>query len=111
MALLGDFGVSFGRSRAAGGPDYPSRRPLSLVICDGCRVLNAEGAYACANCGLPLSSTISPETPIVIAGRYRLMNVVGRGGMGTIYKAHDATLDEVVALKIVRPELARSETM
>ena len=81
------------------------------MICDGCRVLNAENAYACANCGAPLSSTVSPETPIVIAGRYRLLNVVGRGGMGTIYKAQDTTLDEVVALKIVRPELARSPQM
>jgi hypothetical protein len=42
----------------------------------------------------------------VIAGRYRLLREVGRGGMATVYLALDAKHDREVALKALRPDLA-----
>jgi eukaryotic-like serine/threonine-protein kinase len=42
----------------------------------------------------------------VVAGRYRIVRFVARGGMGEVYEAEDFDLGERVALKTVRPEVA-----
>ena len=43
----------------------------------------------------------------VIAERYRVVRFIARGGMGEVYEVEDAELRDRVALKTVRPELAR----
>ena len=44
------------------------------------------------------------EIGTVLGGRYRLMELLGQGGMATIYRAHDLQLDRDVAVKLLRPE-------
>lgn len=43
----------------------------------------------------------------LVAGRYELLDVLGIGAMGKVYRVRDTTLDEVVALKVLRSQIAR----
>src|SRR3954464_3819185 len=53
-----------------------------------------------------------PEAPDLLAAalddRYRVERELGRGGMATVYLAHDLRHDRPIALKVLRPELAAS---
>lgn len=49
------------------------------------------------------------DAPQLLANRYVLLGMLGAGAMGTVYRALDRELDEVVALKVLKKEIATSE--
>ena len=54
---------------------------------------------------LPATSDIDAGT--VLADRYRIVRFIARGGMGEVFEAEDLTLHGTLALKTIRPEIAR----
>src|SRR6187399_2274786 len=53
----------------------------------------------------PRPLQLTPGT--VLGGRYRMVSLIGRGGMGEVYRADDLKLGQTVALKFLPRDLAR----
>jgi len=86
-----------------------------------CQTYNPDTKQFCGDCGTQLSPveegspsiTKTLETPTtrlaigsLFAERYEVLEKLGKGGMGEVYKVKDKTLDEEMALKLLKPEIA-----
>jgi len=89
--------------------------------CPRCQNDNPEGTRFCGRCGSELSGggdtlpagTATFQTPsrglargTTFARRFEIIEEIGQGGMGTVYKAFDCKIREVVALKMLKSEIA-----
>jgi tetratricopeptide (TPR) repeat protein/predicted Ser/Thr protein kinase len=54
----------------------------------------------------PDASAILLQIGTVLGSRYEILELLGEGGMGAVYKAADREVDRIVALKVIRPEMA-----
>lgn len=94
------------------------------VKCPKCQAENPETKKFCGECGTPLGLSGEPtesftrtlETPVVglttgatFANRYQIIEELGQGGMGKVYKAIDMEIDTRIALKLIKPEIAAEQ--
>jgi len=92
--------------------------------CPKCEFENPDDTHFCGNCAAPLrpSKKIPPsrtetfEAPVTeltrgstLAGRYEVIEDLGKGGMARVYKAFDKEIEEEVALKLLKPEIVADE--
>jgi serine/threonine protein kinase/tetratricopeptide (TPR) repeat protein len=90
------------------------------MTCPSCHAQNPADQSFCGSCGAKLHATPPPSdllptrgvdreelaTGSAVAGRYQVIEELGHGGMGRVYKVFDSDLKERIALKVLRPDLA-----
>jgi predicted Ser/Thr protein kinase len=89
------------------------------VTCPHCGAPNHDGARFCGGCGRATSATEpsragnQPAPPGArdlhgreIAGRYRIVSLLGEGGMGAVYRGEQISLKRKCAIKLLKPELS-----
>jgi serine/threonine protein kinase/tetratricopeptide (TPR) repeat protein len=92
--------------------------------CPKCNLDNPDTQRFCGECATPLqpaddaqvSFTKTLETPreelirgTLFADRYEIIEELGKGGMGKVYKVHDTKIKEKIALKLIKPEIAKDK--
>ena len=92
------------------------------IKCMSCQFENPPDTRFCGNCGEPIqfkvedddlfAKTLAMDTAMVrldrgtvFAGRYEVIEELGRGGMGSVYRVMDKKINEEVALKLIRPDI------
>ncbi|MCJ7580216.1 MAG: serine/threonine protein kinase, partial [Candidatus Aminicenantes bacterium] len=87
--------------------------------CPRCQTHNTEDSQFCKKCATPLPGidevvhTKTLETPTeeltrgsVFANRYEIIEEIGKGGMGRVYRVEDTRIKEEIALKLIKAEIA-----
>jgi len=91
-----------------------------VVACFRCHTPIPENSRFCLSCGADVSGGDGPPSTSsidvvrdrlqrTIEGRYRIERLLGKGGMGAVFLAHDLTLEREVAIKVLPPDVAQDD--
>ena len=88
--------------------DDPARHARAhIAICDACRQIVSAAIEANVAPARAPNTTAALAPGAVIAGKYRVDRMLGEGGVGRVFVAHQLGLERPVAIKVLLPELAR----
>src|SRR5437870_4149277 len=77
-----------------------------MKTCEQCHLRYPNESTFCFVDGKPLVHLQDPRVATTLAGRYVIEEVIGEGGMATVYRARHKLVDRAVAVKIMNPMLA-----
>jgi eukaryotic-like serine/threonine-protein kinase len=104
------FDVARLRQRSGAGTDLDSDRTRAVTAitspmmeCPRCGRCEETEVKTCPSDGSTMK--VVATVPRIVDKKYRLEQLLGRGGMGAVYRARDMRLDRLVAVKVVRAEL------
>jgi serine/threonine protein kinase len=82
---------------------------VALMVCPACNARYDEGGAFCSRDGTPLvkdpQAGKADLVGKILADRYRVMRLVGEGGMGQVYEAQHVNINKKFAIKLLRPEI------
>ncbi len=84
-----------------------------MRLCPQCSGICDSAHKFCATCGFPISKiaeqSVDPVIGRTLPGGYCILELVGVGGMGRVYRAEQTALGRTVAVKIIHPHLVGEE--
>ncbi len=82
-----------------------------MKSCPQCKLKYPDDAAGCFLCGGALVAIQDPLIGVTIAGRYQIEEVLGQGGMATVYAARHRLVDRPCAVKVMSPQYTRNEVI
>ncbi|MBI5477830.1 MAG: protein kinase [Deltaproteobacteria bacterium] len=80
-----------------------------MSVCPSCGGTFAESVGSCPACGATVAVAADPLIGTLVGERYQVLGLLGRGGMGSVYRALHVMMQKELALKVLHPELGRLE--
>ncbi|MFO8071359.1 MAG: serine/threonine-protein kinase [Polyangia bacterium] len=86
-----------------------------MIECPNCHTTYDEPVAFCGACGTRLATDGAPARAadpligVVIDDRYRLLDLIGRGGMGAVYRVEHVKMGKVMAMKLLHGELGQDQ--
>lgn len=82
--------------------------PMAISHCIRCKAEIDRNYKACPHCGEPVTEFLRRYSDEPVDGKYKILERLGTGGMGEVYKATHTMLGVTRVIKVIRPQISES---